>query len=247
VSTHRDGGTGWSTTTSRRLLASHWLLLRIAGIAPDDLVHRCRGWLAQRRALDVGRAVAHAVLSQRIRLADTDRDLLAELLAADGVGTSALSMIAVDDIDPMPMSGFAATRAGIDCAPAMPAADGAPPELVARAEAEDDIEDHAVRAVAADPSLRAVWRAWRFPFDGAPWPPPRRIWVVETDADANLPETAGRLQIALEAGGENLPQVEVYPIGAELPSYQQLARAYGALLWSREPDPGLTAAHRDGE
>ena len=246
MSTDRDGGTGWPTWTSPRLIASHWLLLRIAGIAPDDLVHRCRGWLAQRRALNVGRAVAHAVLSQRIRLADTDRDLLAELLAADGVGTSALSMIAVDDTDPMPRSGFAATRAGIDCAMGIPAADGAPPELVAGAEPEDDIENHAVRVAAADPSVRAVWRAWRFPCDGAPWPPPRRIWVVETDAEANLPETTGRLQVALEVGGEILPQVEVYPIGAEPPSYQQLARAYGALMWSREPNRGLRVAH-DGE
>jgi hypothetical protein len=141
------------------------------------------------------------------------------------------------------MSGFAATRAGIDSAMGISAADGAPPELVADAEPEDDIEGYAVRVMAANPSVGAVWRAWRFPGGGAPWPPPRRIWVVETDADANLPETTGRIQLALEHGGEILPQVEVYPIGTEPPSYQRLARAYGALMWSREPDLGPRVAH----
>jgi hypothetical protein len=224
------------------LIACHWLLLRIAGIASDDLVHRCRAWLTQRRLLDVGRAVSYAVLSQRIRLGDADIDLLAELLAADGVDTSALSMIAVDDVDPMPRYGFAATRAGIGRGSGISAADAPPTELVTNAEAEDDIEAQTVRHVSADASARALWRSWRFPGDGAPWPPPRRIWVIETDADANLPEMAGRIQAALQSVGEELPQVEVYPIGAEPPSYQLLARAYGALMWSREPDTGIRMA-----
>ena len=225
-----------------QLLACHWLLLRIAGVAPDDLVYRCRGWLAEGRALDVGRAVRYAVLSQRIRLADADIDLLAELVAADGMDTSALAMIAVDDADPMPLYGFAASKAGILCATGTSAADCAPTDLLTNAKPEDAIEAHLLRAVAADPSIGATWRAWRFPGDGAPWPPPRRIWVIETNADANLSKTAGRTQAALELGGEILPQVEVYPIGAEPPSYQQLARTYGALMWSREPDRGIRVA-----
>jgi hypothetical protein len=36
--------------------------------------------------------------------------------------------------------------------------------------------------------------------------------------------------------------VEVYPTGSELPSYQRFARAYGELLWSRTPDPGVRIA-----
>jgi hypothetical protein len=225
-----------------RLVASHWLLLRIAGIAPDDLVHRCRGWLAEGRALDVGRAVTYAVLSQRIRLTDADLDLLAELLAADGMDTSALSMVAVDDADPMPLHSFAASKAGIGSATGTSAADGAPTNVVTSAEPEDDTEAQILAAVAVDPSVRAMWRVWRFPSGGAPWPPPRRIWVVEASAEANLPKTTGRIQTALERYGEFVPQVEVYPIGAEPPSYQQLARACGALIWSRDPDPGIKVA-----
>jgi hypothetical protein len=41
--------------------------------------------------------------------------------------------------------------------------------------------------------------------------------------------------------------VEVYPVHAALPNYQQLARAYGALIWAREPDPGLRLAVAFGQ
>src|SRR5262245_41123325 len=73
-----------------RIEASHWLLLRLAGSAPDDLIAQCRLWLAEGRVLDVGRTVAHAVLGHRLRLTDEDVDLLAELLAVDGADASAL-------------------------------------------------------------------------------------------------------------------------------------------------------------
>ena len=225
-----------------QLWACHWLLLRIAGTAPDDLVHRCRRWLAEGRALDVGRAVTYAVLSQRIRLINADIDLLAELLAADGIDNSALSLVAVDDVDPMPMFGFAASRAGIEASVGIAAADGNPMELVTDGEPADEIERRAMHAVARVPAARAVWRAWRYPGAGAPWPRPRRVWVVETDAHADLAGVTGRIQAALDFAGEIHGQVETYAIGSELPGYQLLARSYGALMWTREPCPPLRIA-----
>lgn len=225
-----------------QLWACHWLLLRIAGTAPDDLVHRCRRWLAEGRALDVGRAVTYAVLSQRIRLINADIDLLAELLAADGMDNSALALVAVDDVDPLPMFGFAASRAGIEASVGIPAADGNPVELVTDAEPADAIEWRALQAAARVPTVRAVWRAWRYPGDGAPWPKPRRVWVVETDAHADLAGVTGRIQSALDFAGEIHGQVETYAVGLELPSYQLLARSYGALMWTREPCRPLKVA-----
>src|SRR3954470_14755668 len=53
---------------ARRLGACHWMLLRLAGTASDDLLTQCRHWLAEGRVLDVGRAAAHAVVSHRLRL-----------------------------------------------------------------------------------------------------------------------------------------------------------------------------------
>ena len=38
------------------------------------------------------------------------------------------------------------------------------------------------------------------------------------------------------------PQVEVYPVGAELPTYQRLAKAYASLIWASTPWPRLRMA-----
>jgi hypothetical protein len=224
-----------------QLTACHWLLLRLAGTAPDDLMAQCRRWLARGRALDVGRAVTYAVLSQRIRLVDPDVDLLAELLAADGADTSALSMVDIVDTDPMPMFGFAPTRLRVD-AEMRVAADVIPGRLLTNACPEDDVDRAALAASRSYAVARALWRAWRYPGDGAPWPPPRRVYLVETDTGADLATLAGGLHDALARAGEPYPQVEVYPTREELPSYQRLARAYGALMWTREPDPGVRVA-----
>jgi hypothetical protein len=229
------------TLEADRLTAAHWLLLRLAGSASDELVAQCRRWLRQRRVLDVGRAVTYAVLSQRIRLFDRDVDLLAELLAADGRDNSGLAMADVVDTDPMPRYGFAPTGRLAD-ADTSAAADTKPRRLMPYPPPEDDADRVLIAAVAADPAIRALWRAWRYPGDRAPWPPARRVWVVETDAGADLVDITGALQEAAGAVGEVYPQVEVYPIGARVPNYQRLARDFGALMWARDPDPGIRVA-----
>jgi hypothetical protein len=235
----------------RRLTACHWLLLRLAGTAPDDLITQCRHWLAQRRMLDIGRAVTHAVLSYRIPLTDPDLEVLAGLLTAEGADSVALSLVDVTDLDPMPLYGFAPTRTPVDAATGVVA--DARPDAAAPADPEDDRQLTAICASEHHLRLRAIWRAWRYPGDGAPWPPPRRVYVVETDPNADLVGIASDLQHRLSTVDEPDPQVEVYPFGTgaaladgtgagELPSYQRLARAYGALLWAREPDPGVQIA-----
>ena len=186
-----------------RRLACHWLLLRLAGTAPDDLITQCRYWLGQGRLLDIGRSVTYAVLSQHFRLAHPDIDLLAELLAADGADTSALSLVSVADFDPMPPCGFAPTRAGLGCGRCA-AADTRPGPLLADAEAEDDIDRAAIGAAEQTPAVRALWRAWRFPGDGAPWPPPRRVYIVEVAFDADLAGTTAETQRRLAAAGEQV-------------------------------------------
>lgn len=226
---------------SSRLEACHWMMLRLAGFVPDELVTQCREWLGQGRALDVGRAITFAVLSAHLRLHEDDVDLLAELLAADGADTSALSMVKVVDTDPLPMYGFAPTRARVDLEIGV-AADSKPGEMLTQAEPEDDLDRAALAAAKAVGVTRGVWRAWRYPGDGAPWPRPRRVWVLETNRGADLVGVAATVQHAVMAAGEASAQVEVYPVCGELPSYQRLARAYGALLWACAPDPGVRIA-----
>ncbi len=218
----------------------HWLLLRLAGTACDDLITQCRRWLGRRRTLDVARTVTNAVLSQRIRLTAADVHLLAELLAAGGLDTSALSTVSVTDTDPMPAYGFSPCRARI---PAQrPAADLPPQRPEAQGEPEDDIDETFLRTVVRCCSSRAGWRCWRYPVGGVPWPRPRRVYLIETDIGVDLARVASGVQTALGDAGECQPQVEVYPTRAHLPSYQRLARAGGSLLWARDPDPGVRVA-----
>ncbi len=225
-----------------RIAACHWLLLRLAGTVPDDLTTQCRHWLAEGRPCDVGRAVTYCVLSQRIPLTDAEIDLLAELLAASDVDTSALSMVGLLDSEPMPNYAFAPRRADADRGSRRGAADDRPRAPVVTAEPDDDVDRAVLAAMGAKPATRAVWRAWRFPGDGAPWPRPRRVYVVEADHGSELAGMAARLQSIAADAGETDPQVEVYPVHADLPSYQRLARACGALIWARDPDPGLRLA-----
>jgi len=106
----------------------------------------------------------------------------------------------------------------------------------------DEVCETAIRSVMATAEAKALWRAWRFPVDGSPWPDPRRVYVIETSADADCAAVAETVQKALEAAGEYAPQVETYSIGAALPEYQRQGRACGALLWSSTPDPGVRVA-----
>ncbi|WP_238009824.1 hypothetical protein KZZ52_15205 [Dactylosporangium sp. AC04546] len=228
-----------------RRSASHWMLLRLAGTLPDELIAQCRTWLAEGRELDVGHALVHAVLSQRTPLASPDVELLDELLAARGLDRSALSTVELADDDQMPMFGFLPGLAAVDAylagEPETDVDESAAPSR-GRAEPEDDIDQAVAQAVAAEPDALALWRSWRFPGDGAPWPPPARVYVVEVRDPADLVAVTGRLQTALRAAGEAVPRVEVYPTRAELPGYQRLARAYAALLWSSSEDPGVRIA-----
>jgi hypothetical protein len=228
--------------------ACHWLLLRTSGWAADDVIARCRIWLSQGRVRAVARTIAHAAIAQRLRLTEPDLDLLVELLAADGTDTSALEMLDITDLDPLPHFGFAPTR-WLAKSGRIPAADTR--TACVSGEPKGEADRAVVRAASGHPLVRAVWRAWRF-CGHAAWPPPRRVYVLETDPGADLPAiAAGTQEASRRVGGEPHPQIEVYPgagpsrvIGLdpayrELPSYQRLARDHGALLWARRPDPGI--------
>src|SRR5215203_82445 len=97
-----------------RTLDLHWMLLRLAGSVPDELVEQCRTWLAEGRRGELARAVTHAVLSQRLSLTEVDLSVLGEMLVEAGADSSALSLVEVEEFDQMPMHGFAPGRAVVD-------------------------------------------------------------------------------------------------------------------------------------
>jgi hypothetical protein len=201
----------------------HWLLLRLAGAVEDDLVTRCRAWLGDGRVGDVGRALAFAVLGHHLRITSGDRDLLSELIGAD------LSGATVVDTDPLPGYAFAADprHAGLT------ASADTPPPVPGTAGPEDCLDWTAVWAVGRQRQVRALWRAWRCDARAR-----QRVHVLETDAGAPVADIAAAVQRDLTSPAQPSPQVEVYPVrqgDRRLPSYQRLARSYGALLWAREP------------
>jgi hypothetical protein len=224
-----------------RQVDCHWMLLRMAGALPDDLLYQCRRWLGLGRVAEVGRAIAFIALATRLRLPDHDFDLFAEILSASGADASVLALVEVVDEDPMSLYGFAPTWQRAELA--LAATDDAPPaQMMADAVPEDVIDRAAVTAATSAGVFRALWRAWRFPVDGSPWPAPRRVWVLETDVDTDLVVAMSVMLDALDDAGETYPQVEVYPVGAELPSYQRMGRGYGGLLWARDPGPDIRIA-----
>jgi hypothetical protein len=202
----------------------HWMLLRLAGRAPDELVSKCRGWLAEGNDAELARALMDAVTSGRARLLDEDVPLLEELLFDQDMDASEL--VGVDPLtwDSLQGFGFAADR---------PGSSGGK-----RQQSHDPAALEAVHGIAG---TRALWRAWRVSTDRTT-SSPRAVYVVEADMTADLPAITAALQSALSAAGEVDPQVETYPVQADIPAYQRQARGYGELLWSREPDPGVRMA-----
>jgi hypothetical protein len=213
-----------------RATACHEMLLRLAGWVPDDLMTQSRDWLAHGELSAVAHSLASVIISQYVVLAEPDTALLSALLSEANIDPAGLAQLTLGDFDPFPCYAFA---------PEVPLE--LRPGAAAQAPGAETVDQAAAEAVAAEPSARGVWRAWRFPSNGAPWPPPRRVFVVEVRALDDL-GVAVRIQERLAAAGEVDPQVEVYQSGHQIPAYQQFARSGGELLWAAADDPGIQLA-----
>jgi hypothetical protein len=213
-----------------RAAACHEMLLRLAGRVPDNLMTQARAWLAHGELSAVAHSLASVIVSQYVVLAEPDTALLSALLSEANIDTGGLAQLTLGDFDPFPSCIFAAE------APREMQPDG-----TAHAAGAETVDQAAVEAVAAEPSARGVWRAWRFPSSGAPWPLPRRVFVVEVGVLDDL-GAAARIQERLAAAGEVDPQVEIYQSGHQIPAYQQFARSGGELLWAAAADPGIQLA-----
>lgn len=202
----------------------HFLLLSLAGRLSDDVIARCRGWLDEEHQDQLGQAVISAVIAQEAPLFDAE----VEMLVAAGARPDELSRVQV-------AGGGAPMR--YEFAAEWPATgDVLGAEVAAAGDAA------VVDAARAGSGARGLWRSWRIPTGDAPSQVARRVYTVEADEDADLALMTRTIQDALAQAGEVDPQVEVYPTGTELPVYQRFAQAYGGLLWSRSPDPGVRIA-----
>ncbi len=167
--------------------------------------------------------MASAAARYGLPLTEADLSVLAAVLQAEGAPLDAL-----EGIDPAVDDPPLAWQFSVDRPDAPVAEDD--PALAA-----------VIDIVNGEPTAHGLWRAWRMPADGAPYPPPRPVYVVEAD-DGDLPALTARLQQALTAAGEAAPQVEVTSVNGYVPLYQRAARAYGALRWAATEAPDIKVA-----
>jgi hypothetical protein len=230
--------------------ACHSLLARLAGRVPDGLLAECRRWLAAHDAVNVARAVASHAAAARLPLAPEDAALVRGLLAGAGMDTTAAEKIETIDGEPPVDHGFAPVapaaaeafgdRIGHCLDLTVPPVPGQPEGLV------DEFDIATARSAAAIPGATALWRAWRSPADGAPWPLPLRVHLLAVEPGTAPYLAAAALQEELALLGEHDPQVEAFALDDELPAYQRTARARAALLWTASPrDPVRLAAVYD--
>jgi hypothetical protein len=201
---------------------THRMLLRLAGSLPDSSLTRARTLLADGECRALAVELTADLLWQAIPLSEADEDCLAELLEANGLDSSPLDALPTASEWAPPLYDFTA---------AFPSESG---DHTAR-----DALDRTAEDIARTPGVRGLWRSWRNPIIGDS--PPCRVFVAETDEEADPVLLTGRLQRGLAAAGEAEPQVEVYTTGERLPPYQELARSRGTLLWSLAAGPFLMA------
>lgn len=225
---------------ARALALWHALLQRMAGALSDDLISEARGWLAEGQQTDVAQALVFAALSGRIPVTLADADLISSELIADGQDIAAFADLEIIDEEDVRPSLWAFAPVPIEQTSdvaRMPILLDLTIDPAALAEL-DQIDRAAIDAVGAESEVLGLWRAWRVPADGSPWPSPRRVYIVSLPQTARADEPAlltARMQNALEAAGEEFPQVEACQEGLPVPAYQGSACAHAALLWAAEP------------
>lgn len=236
--------------------ACHSMLLRLAGRVPDGLLAQSRAWLAALEPERMAGAVASHAAAARLTLAAEDAGLLAWVLTGAGMDVAGVARIPVQTgTEPAdvivahvftPVAPEVMAARGQEFGPCLDLTEG-PLEEVS-ADLADDLDRAAAAFAAADlPGAAALWRTWRAPSDGSPWPPPRRVFLLALGPQAEPFEAGAALQRALSAHGETDPQVEAFALEEDLPAYQRSARARSALLWiPGRPDPISLAPVYDG-
>jgi hypothetical protein len=131
--------------------AAHGMLLRLAGQLPDESVAQARQWLADGETGRLAEAVASAALAADIPVTEAEAWLLQEFLGTSGPDLSTLAQIGTS-------AAYQACRYHFE-----PDGPGSTDQ-----QTEGDIDQAVIATVAAESSVRELWRARRSVFDEAP-------------------------------------------------------------------------------
>ncbi|WP_194926964.1 hypothetical protein, partial [Catenulispora pinisilvae] len=220
--------------------ACHSMLLRLAGRVPDELLTLSRGWLAAREPESMAQAIVAYCVSQQQSMPAEDAELLRWILEAAGFDPVIVDRI--ETTDPAigtpvkhvfaPASPEVIRRRGHEFGPCLDLTSDSDPDADL-ADLADGLDRAGIDAVTGLTGAVALWRAWRSPADGAPWPTPCRVFLLAVAATSEPWQAAATLQDRLAELGEPHPQVEAFTADEPLPGYQKAARAASALLWTR--------------
>jgi hypothetical protein len=222
------------------LESCHDLLLRLAGRLADDLICQARRWLADGHIVDLLRAVSFAVVARRVPIFDEELGFLTEALALYGESTTSLAEVAPADVDPgIP---FAFLPLPPDVADRLDSAGEHVPECLDHTTVRechdgtlDAIDAEAAAIADGQAGVLGLWRSWRVPAQESPWPPPKRVYLLEVSSRRIRQAMTDRMVRTLAGAGESDPLVEVWATGDAVSEYQILACSGGALLWAAAP------------
>jgi hypothetical protein len=214
--------------------ACHAMLLRLAGRLPDEYLAEARHWLAIDRLDYLARTVPVAARTLQVPLADADVEVVRDLSERYGLDPAILADVDTRAIVPAPDHRFSAVPlVGAGRRPAE--ATGARYPASGTGTDDADAVDEAVIGVAsATDGVRTAARSLRYPLDDRLWMiPPKRVYLIGTDAGIEPYLLTLDLQAAMAGAGEPDPQAEVFEETAELPAYQRRAVEHAVVLWSR--------------
>ncbi len=201
----------------------HALLLALAGRIPDEILAEMRGCLADGEEAELAALLATALEPGWLALTEAEAALIEALLAA---------------CDADPVLADRAPRLGEPPVPPYRFGDqyeiAIPPGGEAR---QDAVDEAAVEAGERVGGLIALWRVYRHAHEG----PARRVYLAETEAQADLLELVAETQYALTEASEDTPRVEMFAEGTPLPPYHAAALDGATLIWAAS-DTGVRLA-----
>jgi hypothetical protein len=235
------GQAGEQVTLSPDQVGSQLVLLlqSLLDALPDDTVVFARQALVAQDHSAAASAILFAAIRFRVPISAIEHAVLAECLIGAGETIEMLDYLTVAQeprpllfefvTGPQEMADLKTDTVAPDDGPE-PGAAGDDPQASA-------VDDVVLAAVEHDQAVLGVWRAWRYPVTGAPWPPPRPFYLMEVADDATAVEVTSKFY-GPDAPSIGLrdPLVEVYVTDNDVPALHRAVQFSGALVHSGEEE-----------
>lgn len=229
--------------TAEQLRGQAWRLVQnLADALPDDVTRFAREALADDRPDEALSAVLFACLQFGTTVSTVEFAVLDECLMSVGEEVSPLDHVTVGDTErPVVFEFMALPQSVHDLAMADAAASDDDEAVLA--EGVRRIDEQVIARIGALDAALGIWRAWRYPVTGGPWPRAVPVYLVEAQDE----DSAQDLITAIYGGGQGMsgspdPIVEIYAAGSELPPLHRALQFAGELVFSAAAPPAFSFA-----